>query len=480
MAVSFKQPTSPAEALKLADEAGAQFVDFRFVDLPGQQQHFTVPRSHVSEATFTEGLGFDGSSIRGWKVINESDMLIMPDATTAFIDPFLKHKTLVLLATIVEPVTFDRYPRDPRGVAVNCEAYVKSLGIADTVFIGPELEFFVFDGIRFESKPHESFFQIESDEAIWSSGRKSDVVPNLGHRPRHKEGYFPVPPLDSLQDLRSEMTLLLQSIGIDVEAQHHEVATAGQCEIDMRFSPLVKMADWALNYKYIIKNAAKQAGKTATFMPKPMYGDNGSGMHVHVSLWKGGENTFAGKGYAGLSDTALYFIGGLLKHARAVLAFTSPTTNSYKRLVPGYEAPVNLAYSARNRSAAVRIPMYSQSAKAKRIEFRPPDPSANFYLAYSAIVMAGVDGILNKIHPGNPLDKNIYDLPPEEAKGIPTVPGSLAEAMDCLEADHEFLLKGDVFTKDLIEAYIAYKREAEVAPIALRPTPHEYFLYYDV
>jgi glutamine synthetase len=440
-----------------------------------------VPISQLEESSFEDGFGFDGSSIRGWCEINESDMLVLPDPESAFIDPFAKYPTLSLVCNILDPITKERYSRDPRSVAFKAENYLKSTGIGDTAFFGPELEFFVFDSVRFDSRAHMAFYEIDSDEGIWNSGRENQPGnPNLGWRPRHKEGYFPVPPIDQFQDLRTEMMLTLIQCGIQAEAQHHEVATAGQCEIDMRFAPLVRMGDQALLFKYIVKNVAKRHGKTVTFMPKPLFGDNGSGMHVHVSIWKNGKNLFAGNQYAGLSEMALYFIGGLLKHAPALLAFTSPTTNSYKRLVPGYEAPVNLAYSQRNRSAAVRIPMYSASEKAKRIEFRPPDPSCNFYYAFSAILMAGLDGIQNKIHPGEPLDKNIYDLPPEEAKRVPQVPGSLEAALDALEQDHAFLLKGDVFTEDVIRAYIDYKRKNEVDAIRLRPHPHEFMLYYDI
>jgi glutamine synthetase len=475
-----EKPKTPQDVLKMCKDNNVVCVDFKFMDLPGQWQHFTVPVSQLEESSFEEGFGFDGSSIRGWREINESDMLVLPDPQTAFIDPFTKHPTLSLVCNILDPITKERYSRDPRSVAINAENYLKSTGIGDTAYFGPELEFFIFDNVRFDSNSHEGYYHIDSDEGIWNSGRSWEKGPNLGYRPRYKEGYFPVPPIDSLQDLRSEMMLTLMQCGIQAEAQHHEVATAGQAEIDMRFGPLVQMGDQALLFKYIVKNTAKKYGKTVTFMPKPLYGDNGSGMHVHVSIWKGGKNLFAGKEYAGLSETALYFIGGLLKHAPAVLAFTSPTTNSYKRLVPGYEAPVNLAYSQRNRSAAIRIPMYSPSEKAKRIEFRPPDPSCNFYYAFSAILMAGLDGIQNKIQPGQPLDKNIYDLPPEEAKKVPQVPGSLEGALAALEADHDFLLKGDVFTKDVIEAYIEYKRTREVDAIRLRPHPHEFMMYYEI
>jgi len=475
------RPKTPKDVLKMAAEHNVVAVDFKFMDLPGQWQHFTVPISQLEESSFEDGFGFDGSSIRGWCEINESDMLVLPDPESAFIDPFAKYPTLSLVCNILDPITKERYSRDPRSVAFKAENYLKSTGIGDTAYFGPELEFFVFDSVRFDSRAHMAFYEIDSDEGIWNSGRENQPGnPNLGWRPRHKEGYFPVPPIDQLQDLRTEMMLTLIQCGIQAEAQHHEVATAGQCEIDMRFGPLVRMGDQALLFKYIVKNVAKRHGKTVTFMPKPIFGDNGSGMHVHVSIWKNGKNLFAGNQYAGLSEMALYFIGGLLKHAPALLAFTSPTTNSYKRLVPGYEAPVNLAYSQRNRSAAVRIPMYSASEKAKRIEFRPPDPSCNFYYAFSAILMAGLDGIQNKIHPGDPLDKNIYDLPPEEAKKVPQVPGSLDAALDALEQDHAFLLKGDVFTEDVIRAYIDYKRKNEVDAIRLRPHPHEFMLYYDI
>ncbi|MCX7020244.1 MAG: type I glutamate--ammonia ligase [Candidatus Sumerlaeota bacterium] len=478
-----EKPKTPQDVLKMCKDNNVLCVDFKFMDLPGQWQHFTVPVSQLEESSFDEGFGFDGSSIRGWKEINESDMLILPDPATAFIDPFTMHSTLSLVCNILDPITKERYSRDPRSVAINAENYLKSTGLGDTAYFGPELEFFIFDSIRFDSKPHEAYYHIDSDEGIWNSGREnccSNGSPNLGWRPRHKEGYFPVPPIDQLQDIRSEMMLTLMKCGIQAEAQHHEVATAGQSEIDIRFGPLVQMGDQALMFKYIIKNVAKKHNKTVTFMPKPMYGDNGSGMHVHVSIWKGDKNLFAGNQYAGLSEMALYFIGGLLKHAPAILAFTSPTTNSYKRLVPGYEAPVNLAYSQRNRSAAVRIPMYSPSEKAKRIEFRPPDPSCNFYYAFSAILMAGLDGIEKKLSPGEPLDKNIYDLPPEEAKNVPQVPSSLDAALAALETDYEFLLKGDVFSKDVIEAYIEYKQKNEVDAVRLRPHPHEFFMYYDI
>ncbi len=468
----------PQEVLNLCKEKGVKCVDFKFMDFPGQWQHFTVPISQLSEESFEGGFGFDGSSIRGWQSIHQSDMLVMPDPETAMIDPFASIPTLSLVCNIVDPITKEKYTRDPRNCALKCEAYLKSTGIADVSYFGPELEFFIFDDIRFDQSCNYGFYYIDSVEGRWNSGR--DERPNLGYKPRYKEGYFPVPPTDSLNDLRSEMMLTLIECGIPAEAQHHEVATAGQGEIDIRYDSLTHMADKCLLFKYIVKNTAKKYQKTVTFMPKPLFGDNGSGMHVHISLWKKDRNLFAGNGYAGLSEAALFFIGGLLKHAPTVLAFTSPTTNSYKRLVPGYEAPVNLAYSQRNRSAAIRIPMYSPDPRTKRVEFRPPDPSCNFYYAFSAMLMAGLDGIMNKIDPGKPLDKNIYDLPPEEGKAVPKVPGSLEEALRALETDHEFLLKGDVFTEDVIQTWIDYKTKNEVDALRLRPHPYEFGLYYDV
>lgn len=454
-----------------------QFIDFKFMDFPGQWQHFTVPVSQLSEDSFEDGYGFDGSSIRGWKPINESDMLIIPDPSTMFLDEFIEAPTVSLVCDVYEPATKEKYSRCPRNIAQKAEAYLKSTGLADTVNFGPEAEFFVFDDVRFESKPNSSFYMVDSVEGRWNTGR--DEGPNLAYKPRFKEGYFPVPPTDSLVDLRNEMVLALQRTGIHVEAQHHEVASGGQCEIDLRFEPLVKAADQLLMFKYIIKNTARKFGRTVTYMPKPIMGDNGSGMHVHTSLWKDGKPLFAGNGYAGLSEMALYFIGGLLKHAASVLSFTNPTTNSYKRLVPGYEAPVNLAYSQRNRSASIRIPMYSNSPKSKRIEFRCPDPSGNPYLGFSAILMAGLDGILNRIDPGEPLDKDIYDMPAEELANVPSTPESLSAALRALEDDHEFLLKGDVFTDDVIETWIKYKFEKEIKPMALQPHPFEFGLYYD-
>ena len=468
----------PKDVLKLIADNNVRFVDLRFMDFPGSQQHFTVPSAELSEDVFEEGLGFDGSSIRGWQGIHESDMLVMPDPRTASIDPFSDIATVILYCNILDPITKERYSRDPRNVANKAENYLKSLGIGDTAFFGPEAEFFIFDDIQYDQTSNAGYYFIDSVEGIWNSGREEG--PNQGYKIRHKEGYFPVPPSDSQHNLRSEMVAMMLDAGLNVECHHHEVATAGQAEIDLRFDSLTAMADKMLMYKYIIKNVANRHGKTVTFMPKPLFGDNGSGMHVHISIWKGGQPLFAGDKYAGLSQEALWFIGGLLKHAPALVALTNPTTNSYKRLVPGYEAPVNIAYSARNRSACCRIPMYSNSPKAKRVEFRVPDPSCNPYLAFSALLMAGLDGIQNKLDPGSPMDKDLYDLPPEEKKLIPQVPGSLAAALDALEADYDFLLKGDVFTEDVLTTWIDYKREKEVLPINLRPHPYEFFLYYDV
>ncbi|HUX21076.1 MAG TPA: type I glutamate--ammonia ligase [Spirochaetia bacterium] len=469
---------TPKDVIAFMEREKVEVVDLRFMDFPGLWQHFSVPVSEITEETFVEGHGFDGSSIRGWQAINESDMLVKPVPESAFIDPFLQHKTLVLICNICDPITGQDYPKDPRNIARKAEAYLKSKGIADTAFFGPEAEFFIFDDVRFDQNEHSGYYYVDSVEGRWNAGR--DEQPNLGYKVRYKEGYFPVPPTDSLQDIRSEMMLTMIASGIPIETQHHEVATAGQCEIDMRFAPLVEMADKLLKYKYIVKNTAKKYGKTATFMPKPLFGDNGSGMHVHMSFWKENKNLFAGDRYAGLSETALFAIGGLLKHAPAILAITNPTTNSYKRLVPGFEAPVNLAYSSRNRSAAVRLPMYSQSEKAKRLEFRCPDGSTNPYLAFSAMAMAAADGIQNKINPGDPLDKDIYDLPAEELAKVPKAPGSLRESLGALEADHEFLLKGDVFTPDVIETWINYKLTREAVAVELRPHPWEFALYYDI
>ena len=469
---------TPKEVLDMAKENGAKIVDLRFMDFPGLWQHFSVPIGELEESSFEDGFGFDGSSIRGWQPIHASDMLVIPDPSTAKMDPFYAAPTLTLICNIADPTTREPYTRDPRNIAQKADAYLKSSGVGDTAYIGPEAEFFIFDDIRFESTRFGAFYEIDSVEGTWNTGR--DEGPNLGYKPRHKEGYFPVPPTDKFQDLRTEMVLTLESLGIDVEAQHHEVATAGQAEIDMRFKPLLQMADQLMWFKYVLKNVAYRAGHTVTFMPKPLFEDNGTGMHTHISIWKGDQPLFAGDKYAGVSQEALYAIGGILKHARALCAFTNPTTNSYKRLVPGFEAPVNLAYSSRNRSAAIRIPMYSTSPKAKRIEFRTPDPSCNGYLAFSAMLMAVIDGIQNKIDPGDPLDKDIYNLPPEELAEIPSAPGSLDEALDALKADQEFLLKGDVFTPDAIDMWIDYKTENEVNDVKLRPHPHEFYLYFDI
>lgn len=469
---------SAKEVIDFMAKEKVQVVDLRFMDFPGLWQHFSVPVREIEEATFEKGLGFDGSSIRGWQSINESDMLVTPVPENAFIDPFFQVKTMVLICNVSHPITDEPYTRDPRNIARKAEAYLKSTGIGDIAYFGPEAEFFIFDDIRYDQNQYEGYYHIDSVEGQWNTGR--DEKPNLGYKLRYKEGYFPVPPADSQQDMRTEMMLTLEEIGVPIEKQHHEVATAGQAEIDMRFAPLVSMADRVLKYKYVIKNVAKKYGKTATFMPKPLFNDNGSGMHTHVSIWKGGHNTFAGDGYAGLSQVAKYAIGGLIKHAPSLLAFCNPTTNSYKRMVPGFEAPVNLAYSRSNRSAAIRIPMYSPSAAAKRLEFRCPDPSCNPYLAMSAILMAVLDGIQNRMDPGGPLDKDIYDLPPEELADVKQTPGSLREALRALQADHDYLLKGDVFTQDVIERWYSYKMEKEVQAMELRPHPWEFALYYDI
>jgi len=468
----------PQDVLKLCRERNVKAVDLRFIDFPGIMQHFTIPLSKLDEDVFENGLGFDGSSIRGWQAINESDMLVVPQPETAFIDPFCTITTLAMICNIQDPITREDYSRDPRNVARKAVNFLQSTGIADTCFIGPEAEFFVFDDVRFDFRPNEGYYHLDSIEGEWNRGRVEN--PNLGYKLRYKEGYFPVPPADQLMNLRNEMMITMIECGLDVEAQHHEVATGGQCEIDLRFLPLVKMGDSLMLYKYIIKNVARKYNKTVTFMPKPLFSDNGSGMHTHISLWRGSEPLFAGSGYAGLSDMAMHAIGGLLKHAPSILAFSNPTTNSYKRLVPGYEAPVNLAYSQRNRSASIRIPMYSPSPKAKRLEFRCPDPSCNPYLSFSAILMAVIDGIQNKLSPGEPLDKDIYDLPPEELAKVPKTPGSLDAALDALEADHEFLLRGEVFTKDVIDTWISYKREKEIDAVRLRPHPYEFCLYFDI
>jgi glutamine synthetase len=472
---------TPKDVLALIKAKGIKAVDLRFMDFPGMWQHFTVPTHAIDEDALKDGLGFDGSSIRGWQAINESDMLVIPQGDTAFVDPFTREPTLVMICNILDPVTKKDYSRDPRNIARKAMAHLDSTKMADTAFFGPEAEFFIFDSIRYDQNQHEGYYHIDSVEGIWNSGRQCDAGgPNLGNKLRYKEGYFPTPPSDSLMDIRNEVMLILEEAGVEIEAQHHEVATGGQCEIDMRFSPLVEMADKMCIYKYVIKMVAKKYGKTACFMPKPLFQDNGSGMHTHFSLWKGGKPLFAGDGYAGLSQMAMWAAGGLIKHAAAILAFAAPSTNSYKRLVPGYEAPVNLAYSRRNRSAAIRIPMYSPSPKAKRLEFRCPDPSCNPYLTFAAILMAGIDGIQNKIDPGKPLDVNIYDLEPEQAAAVPQTPGSLEQALKALEDDHEFLLKGSVFTPDVIRTWIDYKMANEVDALRLRPHPYEFAMYYDI
>ncbi len=467
------------EVVNLIRERDIQVVDLRFCDLPGLWQHFTVASGDVTEEAFAEGFGFDGSSIRGFQQIQESDMILFPDPTTAFEDPFTKVPTMVLICDVGDPVTGEPYSRDPRYVARKAEKYLNSTGMADTAYVGPEPEFFIFDDVRFDQTYNQGYYFVDSAEGHWNSGREEN--PNLGYKPRYKEGYFPVPPMDSLHDIRTEMMLTLIEAGVDVEVHHHEVATGGQCEIDLRFDSLLTMGDKFLKFKYITKNVARRYGKTVTFMPKPIFMDNGSGMHCHQSLWKEGRNIFYKAGtYADLSEAAVHYIGGILKHAPALLAFCACSTNSFRRLVPGYEAPINLVYSQRNRSACVRIPAYSRSEKAKRIEFRSPDPTANGYLAFAAMLMAGLDGIQNKILPPDPIDKDLYDLPPEDATEVELLPGSLAEVLDALEADHEFLLKGDVFTKDLIEMWIGYKREHEVDAMRLRPHPHEFALYFDI
>jgi glutamine synthetase len=467
------------ELLKYAKKHDAEMIDLRFTDWPGTWQHCSFPLSIMDEDTIEEGLGFDGSSIRGWQGIHESDMMMVPDPATAFMDPFTEHPTLVVYCDILDPITREPYSRDPRYIAKKAENYLKQTGIGDTAYIGPEAEFFLFNDARFSTGANHGFYQVDSSEGVWNAGAEEEGG-NLAYKPRHKEGYFPAPPTDSLQDIRTEMVLVMQKLGLTVEAHHHEVATAGQCEIDLKYDTLRVMADSMMKYEYVVKNVARNHGLTATFMPKPLYDDNGSGMHTHQSIWKDGNPLFAGSGYAGLSDLGLWYVGGILKHSRALAAFTNPTTNSYKRLVPGFEPPVNLALSARNRSASCRIPMYSSSPKAKRVEVRYPDPSCNPYLAFSAMLMAGIDGIENKIDPGEPLDKNIYALSPEELENIPSMPGSLDEALDELEADHEFLLKGDVFTNDAIETWVEYKRENEVNPVRMRPHPHEFELYFDI
>ncbi len=470
---------TPSEVVALAKDNDIKIVDLKFTDLPGMWQHFSMMAEELTEDLFEEGCGFDGSSIRGFQAINESDMLLFPDPTTAIIDPVCKVPTLSITCNIKDPITLENYTRDVRYIAQKAEAYLQSTGIADMSYWGPEAEFYLLNDIRYEQNQHSGFYSVDSVEGSWNSGREEN--PNLGYKPRYKEGYFPVPPSDTLQDLRSEICLKLVEAGIDVEVHHHEVGTAGQGEIDIRFGELTATGDKMALYKYIIKNVARENNLVATFMPKPLFQDNGSGMHVHQSLWKNGKNIFYDpQGYSLLSEDALYYIGGLLTHARSLCAIIAPTTNSYKRLVPGYEAPVNIAYSQRNRSACVRIPVYSKSEKGKRIEFRTPDPSCNSYLAFSALLLAGLDGIQNRIHPGEPLDRDLYDLEPEELADIESTPGSLGDALDALEEDYEYLLKGDVFTQDVLDTWIDYKRENEVDAVNMRPHPYEFFLYHDI
>lgn len=467
------------QAIQFAKDKGARMVDLKFCDMIGTWQHFTISVSQLNTDLFEEGLGFDGSSIRGWRGIEESDMVVMPDPATAMMDPFMQVPTVSFICDVVLPETLQPYARDPRQVLKKAVAYMQSTGLADTAYFGPEAEFFIFDDIRFDQTNNGAFYQIDSNEGIWNSGR-DEGGNNLGYKPRHKEGYFPVLPVDSMHDLRTEMCLELEKTGMIVERQHHEVATAGQAEINIKYDSALEMGDKMMWFKYIIKNVAYRNKKTVTFMPKPLFGDNGSGMHVHMSLWKGGKNLFAGTKYAGLSETAVHFIGGILKHAPALCGIINPTTNSYKRLVPGYEAPIKLAYSFKNRSAAIRIPNTGASASSKRIEFRTPDPSANIYLAQAALLMAGLDGVMNKIDPGQPLDKDIYGLPPEEAAKIPSIPGSLEESLNNLKKDGAFLRKGDVFSQDLIDSWITYKIDKEVRPVQQRPVPYEFHLYYDL
>ncbi len=469
---------TPASIVAKIKEEKIRMIDIRYMDFPGTWQHFTVPACEFTESSFEDGFGFDGSSMRAWQGIDNSDMIVIPDPTTAKMDPFFAQPTLAIIGDIKDPITGESYSRDPRHIARKVEQYVKTTGLGDTVFVGPEPEFFIFNNVRYGVEANAAFYELDSDEAIWNSGREE--MPNTGYKIRHKHGYYPLPPSDKYQDMRTEMLLTLEDLGIAMECQHHEVATAGQCEIDLRFSSLLDMGDKLAWFKYVLKNVAAKYNNSVTFMPKPLYGDNGTGMHTHLSIWKDGKNTFAGNKYAGLSQEALYAIGGIMKNCKALCAITNPTTNSYKRLVPGFEAPINLAYSSRNRSASIRIPMYSSSPSAKRIEFRTPDPSCNGYLAFAAMTMAMIDGIQNKIDPGDPLDKNIYDLPPEELAEIASAPGSLGEALDSLEKDNEFLLKGDVFTKDVIEKWITYKRENELTPVNSRPHPYEFYLYYDI
>ena len=470
---------TPDDLRQLAKEAAVKVVDLKFTDLIGVWQHFSIPVENLDNDLFVEGIGFDGSSIRGFQLIHESDMLLIPDPETACVDPILEVPTMNLICNVLDPVTLQRYSRDPRYIAQKAENHLKSTAIAEVSYWGPELEFYIFDDVRYDQTAHCGYYFIDSNEGVWNTGRQES--PNLGYKLRHKEGYFPAPPADTLQDIRSEIILKLKEVGVPVEVHHHEVGTAGQGEIDMKYTTLTKMADSVMYYKYVVRNVARKHSKTATFMPKPIFADNGSGMHTHQSLWKGGTNLFWDeKGYAQISRTAKYYIGGLLRHASALLGLCAPTTNSYRRLVPGYEAPVNLVYSQRNRSAAVRIPVYSKSPKSKRIEFRCPDPACNPYLCFAAQLMAGLDGVRNKIDPGELIDKDLYELGPEEAASVKSTPGSLGEVLDALERDHNWLLHGDVFTPDVINTWLTYKRERELAQVNLRPVPYEFFLYFDL
>ena len=472
-------PKTPDDMRQLAKEAKAKIVDLKFTDLPGVWQHFSIPIEDLNDELFEEGIGFDGSSIRGFQSIHESDMLLVADAETACLDPVLDVPTLNLICNVQDPVTRQHYSRDPRYVAQKAETYLRTTEIAEVSYWGPELEFYIFDDVRYDQTAHCGYYFIDSNEGVWNTGRQEN--PNLGYKLRHKEGYFPTPPADTFQDVRSEIILKMKEVGVPAEVHHHEVGTAGQGEIDMKYTTLTKMADSVMYYKYLVRNVARKHGKTATFMPKPIFGDNGSGMHTHQSLWKGDTNLFWDeKGYAQISQTAKYYIGGLLRHAPALLGLCAPTTNSYRRLVPGFEAPVNLVYSQRNRSAAVRIPVYSNKSKSKRIEFRCPDPTCNPYLCFAAQLMAGLDGIRNKINPGEPIDKDLYELEREEAASVRSTPGSLAEVLDALQKDHEWLLQGDVFTPDVVETWLAYKRERELAAVNLRPVPYEFYLYFDL
>ncbi len=473
-------PNTPEDVQKIAADGGAQVVDFKFIDLPGVWQHFSIPVEDLQPDIFEDGLGFDGSSVRGFQPIHESDMLLMPDPDTAYMDPMREAPTMSIICNVEDPLTRQSYSRDPRHIAQKAETFLEGSGIADTSYWGPEPEFYIFNDVRYSQSANSGSYSVDSTEGAWNTGREEEGG-NLGYKLRHKEGYFPVPPADSMQDIRTKMMLAMADFDVKIEVHHHEVGTAGQAEIDMRFNSLTAMADSVMYYKYVIRNVAKANGLTVTFMPKPLFGDNGSGMHVHQSLWKGETNVFFDEGgYALLSETAMHYIGGLLKHTPALLAFTNPTTNSYRRLVPGFEAPVNLAYSMRNRSAACRIPVYSTSPKAKRIEYRCPDPCCNPYLAFSAMLMAGIDGVVNKIDPGSAMDKDLYDLPPEEKAALKTTPGSLGDVLNALEDDHEFLLRGDVFTQDVVDTWISYKREAELEQVNLRPVPYEFYLYYDL